>query len=195
MNGLIQNLVKAIILDFDGTLVDLQVDWIRLKDHLGKKFDRDFTKLHENLKKLTEKEKLDAMQIIKEYEILNFSKWKTNNNLINWIKDNSNNYFFFILSNNSKTTIKKFLDKTGMNEFITEIVSINDIKNSKPDDEGLKKILRGNDLEAKDVLLIGDGINDKIIAKNNNAKYLIINSFSSNIYNRITEVLQNEYRE
>ena len=185
VNGTVKNLFKVIIFDLDGTLVDLKVDWKSLKNKLENTFQKEFQPLHEGIRKLGNLEKEKAFEIIRNYELENLEKWEINLFFINWIIQNSNKKIICILSNNTKSTIEKFLVKTNLTNYISYYITLDDVNQAKPNDEGFNKIINHFDLELNEVILIGDSTSDEIIAKKNEIKFLFSNQLEIKNFNKI----------
>jgi len=163
---------KYIIFDFDGTIVNLHVDWEGLKNKLSRMFNLDFNVLNESLKKLSKEELKVAFKIIEEYE--NKANYETNSKLIKYICRNDKKYAIF--SDNMLSTILKILNELGIKDKFEIIVGKDSVKNFKPNEEGIIKILNYFNVKdhKKEVIYVGDSKKDEIVARKVNIKFFNI---------------------
>ena len=167
------NKYKYIIFDFDGTIVNLHIDWRGLKNTLARMFNLDFHLLNEDLKKLNEDELMVAFKIIEKYE--GIAKYEVNSKLVRYICENNKKYAIF--SDNMMLTISKILTKLGIKNKFELIVSKDSVSNFKPNEEGIIKILNHFDInnsKKREVIYVGDDKKDEIVAKKVNIKFFNI---------------------
>jgi len=184
-------MIKGIIFDLDGTLLDTigdlhesmnkmlsmykfpTVDRQTVIDNIGHGAD-DFVFgcLPEDDRYLTE----DYLKLY--MEILNNCGLKSTN-LFEGIKDslkylNNNNYKLAILSNKPQKSTEIAYNKF-LNEFKFDYITgqkQNDLP--KPDATVLKKIIKKFGLENDEVVIVGDGEADVLVAKNGNIKQIAV---------------------
>lgn len=158
------------IFDFDGTIVDLKVDWKKLKKEINEKcivFDIDINKkLNIKIDSL-KKKGIDIMDILKKYE-------QPNDKVIYTIKQKTIAFIenlneFYVVSNNLNSTIKKVFDELGFRKKCKMIIAIDDVKQSKPSNESFE--LLEQYLINKKSLYIGDRETDKEFAQSCNIKF------------------------
>jgi HAD superfamily hydrolase (TIGR01549 family) len=167
---------KYIIFDFDGTLANLSVDWKGLKKKLAQTFNKDFTKLNEGLKNLTENELKRAFKIIEKYELK--AKYELNCSLIEYVKENDKIYAIF--SDNMSVTVKNILEKAGIINKFHVVLCKDNVAKFKPDIEGLKKILETLNVYNKtEVIFIGNDEKDKLIAENVGIDFMDVKDFTN----------------
>ncbi len=65
-----------------------------------------------------------------------------------------------ILSNNKKSYVIEALGKHGLQDYFNHILGFNEVKNTKPDPEGLIKILEKENVVSDKTLFIGDMVTD-----------------------------------
>lgn len=138
------NRYQGLIFDLDGTLVDLNVNWKKVKRH-------DY----EN----------------REQEECRMDKWIPNLDLIGYI--NSSNQPFAIYSMNSMECINNFIQKY-LDRIPVIIVSIDNCEEPKPTNLDLIKITRAMNLDPWNILFIGDSGYDERSGEMANIKTLII---------------------
>ncbi|MDL1957405.1 MAG: HAD family hydrolase [Candidatus Desulfofervidus auxilii] len=167
------NKYKYIIFDFDGTIVNLHVDWRGLKNTLARMFNLDFHSLNEGLKKLDKDELTIAFKVIEKYE--NTSRYEVNSKLVRYIRENNKKYAIF--SDNMVLTISKILTELGIRSKFEIIVGKDSVNNFKPSEEGIIKILNHfgiNNSKKREVIYVGDDKKDEAIARKVNVKFLNI---------------------
>jgi len=158
------------IFDFDGTIANLKVDWVSLKDEiktLCKKHGIEIKqKLNVKIDLLKDNES-NLYAIIKKYEQWNnVPKYIINQSIVDFKNTKDS---FYVVSNNLHSTVKSVLDELGLASKCKKIIAIDDIKNSKPDTEAYKKLKIL--LKIGSSLYIGDRDTDKEFARNCNIDF------------------------
>jgi len=173
-NEIVKN-KRIIIWDFDGTIVNLNIDWDNLKNdlqNLGYSHNLSFTETYLNhfLEILTENGlKEQAFQIINSYECkAPYKKIEKTLNIIDSLK----NKIHCIFSDNLESTILRILEEIGMSDTFRVIISKNSVTQYKPNGQGLRKILQELNAEPVDALYIGDGWKDEKAAEECNIDFL-----------------------
>lgn len=174
----IVNKYDLIVWDFDGTIVNLHVNWEQLKQELHTILNLDKSKLLSLNELIYQGEKIisrdSIFNIIKKYELS--ANYSINNTALNMILYfYQNNITQCILSDNLYETIKTILLKIGLFDIFSIIISKEYVKKFKPNSEGLKKILSIINIEKNKVLFIGDSWKDTAIAKKENIDIIFIN--------------------
>lgn len=181
------NNYDAIIFDFDGTIVDLDIDWKSAKKELFK-----FLKsINSDLFSLLNKKKIGKSEIINVYikqygkafkdNVSKLSRNVEKNFLESWSeKDGASgninkfkhaNTKLFIWTLNTKPVINKVLKSLNINRNIfTEIISFESGLYIKPDITYLTKILKKYNI--KKPIYIGDSYYDVVASKKAKIKYL-----------------------
>lgn len=184
---------KFIILDFDGTIVDLNVNWQSVKDKISKLFspyniilEKEkplFDRIKSAAKKagLYKKEKKaesvfyrKCLKIIEKEELSAIQKAKPvtgAKDFLRWLYDER--WQFAVLSNNNSTVIKKVFKKLSLSA-PKIILGFDDVENQKPDIEGIKKIMEETKKGANECLLIGDSLADVEIGRTAGVKTYIL---------------------
>ncbi len=180
--------VKGVIFDFDGTLVDsvnayVEAYYTTLKEH---GFEIEKERIAELLgysdKKIIEtliNNSANAERILEDYrkkvrnkEFASSLKLfpKTKEMLIQLSK---NKIDVFILSGSDKKIMEHILEEKGIKNYFKEIISTRDDGfNEKPDPEGVEYILKKHSLKKEEVIFVGDGKLDFLMAKNSGIKFI-----------------------
>lgn len=174
---------KGIIFDLDGTLIDLNVDWKKLKDDLsvfcfkikGEKIN--FTPLDKKLifvkKKYGKSFYLKLLNIIYKYES-KWSKYKINKPLIDYINNPVNkNQKLAIYSMNTEKCINDIIIKY-LKRKPNITISKNNCLEPKPTKKDILKIIETWKLKKNEIIFVGDSKNDYDSGKKSNIKTKII---------------------
>jgi len=172
---------KGVILDFDGTIVDLGVDWEELKKDLSKycldnkSIAVNFTQLDSQLLKMKnrygEKFYFDLMDIIEKYE-LDEENYKINFDLldiINSLKETR----VAIYSMNTMASVNNFIKKYFRTAPEIIISKENSIE-PKPTDKDILSILKKWNLYKNEVIFIGNSDYDLNSGMRANIKTVIL---------------------
>ena len=158
------------IFDFDGTIANLEVDWVSLKNEIKTLCKKHGIEVKQKLNikiDLLKNNESNLCSIIKKYEQWNnVPKYIINQSIVDFINTKDS---FYVVSNNLNSTVKSVLEELGLASKCKKIIAIDDIKNSKPDTESYKrlKIL----LKIGSSLYIGDRDTDKEFARNCNIDF------------------------
>lgn len=156
---------KGLIFDLDGTLIDLNIDWIHLKEKL-KKFCLsqrnevyEFTplgqKIHDSKNRFGVRLYNKLMNIIYNFEKKE-KNYRLNKRLINYINSNdTNDKKMAIYSMNTEKCVKKIINK-HLTKFPDPIISLNTCREPKPTKKDLNAILKEWKLNKKDVAFVGN---------------------------------------
>lgn len=169
--------IELIIFDFDGTIIDLEVDWNQLKEKLHQyaikeyNYDCSFNPLDENLLLIKNKLGINAysnlINMVADAEIKGIKKNKKKQEIVELIKK-QHAQDKAIFSSNTRKAIESTLELLGLSPFFSCIVGKEDVSNPKPSPEGLKKILAFYGISNKDALFIGNTNADKEAGRNAN---------------------------
>lgn len=196
MNKSKKNQIKAVILDLDGTLVDLKIDWTLVRNKMAdfcskNSITADFSypnPIYEvaraSLRGCEGKSFYNNLiAIIKREELRSAGKSK----LIPGVKDflkflHINKIPFAILSNNNSQCIIKIFKKFKLpNPKV--IVGSDNIKELKPHPEGLNKIFKKMKIKNTQCLLIGDSVAELRLGK-----IASVETFISDAYYKIKKI-------
>lgn len=157
------------IFDFDGTIVDLHVNWKDLKEEVNKLCKQFAIETNQklNLKIDLLKEKTNVLDIVKRFEEVDGKVSHTTISktleLINSLDE------FYVVSNNLNNTVEQVLEELNLLNKCKKIVAIDDVEKSKPSNESFLKIKES--LKYEHSLYIGDRNTDKHFAENCNMKF------------------------
>ncbi len=171
--------MNAVLLDFDGTLVDLKTDWVGLKNNLSKLsaelgYDSIFTPLYPEINKLLlfmgKKLGIDAenqlrnniFDIIKAAEITGLktgSKIEYSDELLFYFQ--KNNIPIIIASQNSRDVVNMAIEIYDWPN--VKIIGREDTTKPKPDAETISKYLMENNIKSGDVWGVGNSKVDYVM--------------------------------
>ncbi len=173
---------KVIVLDLDGTIVDLPVDWAYLKNLLSERFSKihnqescSFESISECLDALIEKGEMSELEknfeIIHEHELKEVKNSQIIKETVFFIKNVEDfgvhiDTKFAICSLNTQDCIKEALEIAGVLDKFDFIVGREDVTRWKPDPEGLIKIKDHYQVDKKEIVYFGDLPKDIQTGKN-----------------------------
>lgn len=172
---------KLIAFDLDGTIVNLTVDWMSLKDNLVDKYREiykeqcDVQRVSRCLEKIVEKKDENNLQnffdIIRHYELENIEDTGLIEETIFFIKNKglfgvNNEVRFAVLSLNTRDAIIRALEIANIRDKIDFIVGREDVRKWKPDPEGLIKIKKYYQIKKEEMVYFGDLEHDILTGEN-----------------------------
>lgn len=172
---------KVIIFDLDGTIVNLTVDWMTLKDKLVDKYRQiykeqfEVERVSKYLEKIVEKNDENILEnffdIIRQYELEHIKDTQPIDETIFFIKNKDlfgvrNDTKFAILSLNTRITIIRALELARIHDKIDFIIGREDVRKWKPAPEGLIKIKNYFKVKKEEMVYFGDLENDLLTGKN-----------------------------
>ena len=181
MNNISFTEKKVIIFDLDGTIVNLTVDWMALKDILVEKYREiykeqcDFKRISRCLEKIVEKNDENILEnffgVIRHYELENIRDTQLIEEIIFFIKNKDffgvkNDAKFAILSLNVRDTIIQALELANIRDKIELIIGREDVRKWKPAPEGLIKIQNHFKIKKEEMVYFGDLENDLLTGEN-----------------------------
>lgn len=180
------NNIKAVILDLDGTLIHLPIDWPQLKQELIQSRlllkHQSLTNAINSTKSKTNKQKLNnLLSVIGRYEALATDCFRLNQSLYEWIQANRNKYILSICSSNLHATVEAVLNKIGIHQYFHQILGNEDVNQLKPDPEGINKILTRLHLNATETVFIGDQPSDLIAAAKAGINFLYSHQLTNHL--------------
>lgn len=160
---------KGAIFDLDGTLIDLGVDWPKLKQELAKYcfskrgIDIEFTPLDQKIlyikKFFGERFYLGLLKIISDFEMRE-TNYKFNEELLNYINSTSQQKIA-IYSMNTKKCVDNILKKYFQRK-ADIVVSKENCSGPKPSGKDILKIINKWGFKKDNVIFIGNSKNDLI---------------------------------
>lgn len=188
---------KLLILDFDRTMVDLNIDWLAVKEKIANIFvpfgispDIEkplFERIKDASKRSVLKEKNNKLEdliykkclaVIKNEELLSLKKCELmdgTKDFLKWMKTEKRD--FAVLSNNNTEVIKKVFVKFKLS-LPKIIVGSDSVKDQKPNIEGINKIMRRVKRSANECVLVGDSKAEVEIGKKSGVKTYILNIYN-----------------
>ena len=180
MNKLSFKSKNIIVFDLDGTIVRLSVDWMSLKEKLYNDYKKiysencSFESISTCLSKLVEKGDEEVLgnffEIIRQYELVNIYDNQPIKETIFFI----NNLEIFgldksvklaILSLNTRKTIVTSLKLANISYKFDYIIGREDVRNWKPDPEGLLRIQDFYKVKKEEMIYFGDLKKDILTGK------------------------------
>ena len=167
--------MKAILFDFDGTIVDLDVDWESLTRKINNEFfdgkynhlsPHEFFKLYFNVLyddiPDEKRRKIHELRLSVELEGAKratlFIKKET-------IEQLSLRFRLGVVSGNLRKPIEFALERFGIKHFFDVLVSVDDSIRTKPSPEPLRIALEKLNCKPNDAIYVGNHLDDMICAK------------------------------
>ncbi len=181
-----------IVFDLDGTLIDSNIDYSAIKDELfeivrtivsSEEFDElkkenqsilhliEIIKSRSNDHELKEK----AWKIVEKYELEGHETAKIRTDVVSTLlalKDRGHK--IAILTNNSANLTEKTLKAFNLDKLIDAVETRDSVVNSKPDPEGIKKLIKKFNCTLEETLFVGDSWLDIIAANRAKVKFALI---------------------
>ena len=169
-----------LVLDLDGTLIDLGVNWLALKSELENyckknygavSFSRLYSGLEEAKNQFGTKLYDKLIKIIEKHELDN-KNYRPNDELISYVNNIENK--IVIYSMNTSNCIKSFVKKYLNNKPII-VISKETCLENKPTNKDLLEIINKLNVNKKDVLFIGNSRDDLLSGEYSGIKTYLIN--------------------
>ena len=167
--------VKVIILDLEGTILEMDADWELMRDKIHDYFSQNYNiKMHfkpvlEKVNKAIEiisnkypdsdlnKIKEDINNIIEQTHIDAAKNSRLFDNVIVLIEKLRNHgYKLTAFTRSGKKSTKILLSRNGLNDVFQMILTREDVMEPKPSPEGIEKIIEHYNYEPDKFLIIGD---------------------------------------
>ncbi len=182
------NNIKAVLFDFDGTIMDTNEVIINSWQHTfrnltGKEADVNMLlgTFGEPLeisidKMLPEFSRDDAMRIYREYQYCNFkgliSLFPGVVEVLRELKEKD--IKTAIVTSRLRRTTMEGIEKFHLHDFFDTVVTMEDTKKHKPDAEPAFEALRRLDIEAERAIMVGDSKFDIMCARNAGVKSVLV---------------------
>ncbi len=171
---------KYIVLDFDGTIVNLNVDWVTLKNKLYKRFNCKYNfkskSIFDMISKISDEDVNDTLMTIKKFESISVNQnFEVIPQIFLQLKKLKS---FYIISNNHSETINSILKKLNFPIDKNRIIGVDTFFSLKPNIKNFNKLLELNsDYRLKNYVYIGDKESDKIFAKKAKIDFYYVQNF------------------
>jgi HAD superfamily hydrolase (TIGR01509 family) len=201
-------MIKLIISDFDGVLLDLkEIHFESLNKALGNQYaisEEEHVKIFDGL---STKNKLKLLSELKDLpketfvEINNLKQKFTidllksfdniNYDIVNVIeKLKEEGYLFYVASNAIRNTIDVGLNKLGILHLVDKVYSNEDVKNSKPNSEIYLKCMVDAGVNPKETIIIEDSKHGREAAVNSGAYVCGVDNSFDFTYDRISSEIK-----
>lgn len=190
----LNNKIKLVVFDLDGTLVDSKYDLTDAVnftrkyygfsplpvDEVASYLGSGITALVKAVLSELQNENFDvAVKIFKD----NYVQHLTDKTLpYNDVKEMLSNIPQpkVLLSNKDEKFSKQILDTLGLSQFFTEIYGGDSFKEKKPSPLPIYEIIKKFNLTKEDIVMVGDGANDVMVGKNAGVKTIgVLYGYSS----------------
>lgn len=176
--------VKAVLFDFDGTLFELKVDWLQVRQELkdllkfpgpASEFKPLKSRIQEVVGNLPNREEVEkrAYDIISQHEIKGAEEGYPHEGareILEWSVDKG--IRIVILTRNARDCVYPVLEKYSWPK-PNLIIAREDVKKGKPDPEAGLLVLEKLQLQKEDCLIVGDSLPDLELAKNLGVKSVL----------------------
>lgn len=174
-------LYKGVVFDLDETLVNLNVDWLALKEELSVVVEKEtgnrieFTPLDQVVREIRIRHGnnlfVQLLEIISYFEMKE-EKYELNDGLLE-IFESLKDKRVAIYSMNTERCVKNFVEKY-VSRKPDLIISKDVCFEPKPSDKDLKKILKEWNMRENDIVYIGNSENDRLSGEWAGVKTFII---------------------
>ncbi|MEM5821195.1 MAG: HAD family hydrolase [Candidatus Aenigmatarchaeota archaeon] len=176
------------VFDLDGTLIDsVELHAKAFKFAVKTLGYKNYNSLYKRFKKFVglpletivkelipniKNEEMDEIRKLKDYYFFkNLKKVKIKKRVVNIVKKlKQKGIKIAIFSSSSKNLVEKVLNEFKLRNFFDYIVSKEDVKNHKPNPEGLYKIMKV--FKTKNIIFVGDSKFDELAAKRAKVKFI-----------------------
>lgn len=147
--------ISLIVFDLDGTLVDLPIDWVKVKQSAG---ISDGQKLGDRIEQLLDANDKMTLDSITDLEMEALGQAIIPSYLPQALTQLCESFKVAILTRNSREVARSLLQRIGLKDVY--IIGREDISRLKPDPEGLQRILDHFAIEPGNAVLVGDTHHD-----------------------------------
>ena len=198
---------KLVIFDFDGTLVDLGVDFESIRDALQEYFreygiDMRFKPLLDRLEEALAEIKAslpgrfaavkrESSAIIERGECRNVGRLKVSRDTTTTLKKlRGAGMRLAIVSMNCRKCVEGVLKRSGIRELFDEVVTRDDKTANKPSPEAIEMLLNRFDMKSEDAVMVGDTWRDYETAKSAGIYFVLIGE-DGTLINKVTARIKN----
>ena len=172
--------VDLVVLDLDGTIVDLDVDWGHVRDELARiAREAGISPSGPGVAALLESVSLPRYApvraqmdgFITESELAG-AGGPRNAALLEWLADLGDAVPVAVLSLNSNRAVARALERIGLDERVGVAFGREDVQHGKPDPQGLLELCARHAVEPERTLLVGDSPADRECAERAGARFM-----------------------
>lgn len=179
-----------VIFDLDGTLVDSKIAYNELKDALRALIQEMvseeeyelITSVPRSILELVEliakkdpngQKTKEAWEIVEDYELKGYENVEIDSDVIPTLEQiKSRGHIIAILTNNSKKLTRIAMKRYEFDKYFTEVITRDDVERTKPDPEGIKKLMAKFDKNVDKTIFIGDSWLDAQAAENAGVQFI-----------------------
>jgi HAD superfamily hydrolase (TIGR01549 family) len=178
-------MIKLVVFDFDGVLVDSNQAWADICDRAAKATGLEKGVAHDDLKSHYGKPYIEILRAAYpemtddpaaiEEMYSNFvnlsasddfsSSFKAIKGLKRALRGMKKKFKLAVGSGNTKRMLNRFLSKFGLEEYFDLVVSGDEVRRGKPNPDMLLKAMRHFDVEPKEAVYVGDAKSDIMAAR------------------------------
>lgn len=163
----------VVVVDLDNTLVKLEVDWGALRERLADVAERaevlverhGIWPLMEAARQPGREPLLAEMErIVTETELAG-ARGPRNQALVDWLEENASGTPVSVLSLNSRHAVRRALETHDLAARVSHIVGREDVRQVKPDPEGMLVLAGHHEVDPARILFVGDKDGDRECAE------------------------------
>ncbi|MBD8070768.1 pyrophosphatase PpaX [Bacillus sp. PS06] len=171
--------INTLLFDLDGTLIDTNELIISsflhtLEQYYPSQYRREDVlafigpSLHDTFVQMDETRVGEMIETYREYNHANHDVLvKEYDGVYDTIKQlHEKGYKLGIVTTKVRSTVNMGLKLTGLDQFFDVIVTLDDVKNAKPDPEPVQLALSQLDSKASEAIMVGDNYHDVLAGKN-----------------------------
>ncbi|MHA1199073.1 MAG: HAD family hydrolase [Candidatus Heimdallarchaeaceae archaeon] len=178
------------IFDMDGTLIQSDIDYMGIRDRLREILqeivtDDEYQRIRRTIYTILElvfliKERDSSGQIyekawnlVEEYELKGYENAFVEEDVIKTLEELKNKgHILVIYTNNSRKITDYALKEYNFNHLFEFVMTRDDVENSKPNPEGIYKLIKKFQKDKSSTVFIGDSWVDAETAKNADVKFI-----------------------
>lgn len=156
---------RLIILDLDGTLALMPIDWAGMKAALAERFpETSFAQLTAGLRDVERRHgaagRSACFEVIRRFERASLDGTLPVDPVLALVVAHRGRAQFAVCSNNLHATLDDVIGAMGLGDDFALLIGRDDVEESKPSPEGLMKILDALQVRAEDAVFIGNHQSD-----------------------------------
>ena len=187
-------MIKVVIFDFDGVLVDSNEAWLDLFNRASKVSGSDQTITYDEIKPHAGKSYIEFLKgtrpkLSRDNDALgviytNFINMAMEDDFINsfkmirGLKDSlrrlGKRYRLAVSSGNNRVLLNRFIRMLGLSEYFDLLVSSDDVENGKPSPDMLIKVVEHFGIAPEEAVYVGDSGSDVVAAKRAKMKSIVV---------------------